>query len=54
MAGICQFGEIFHSAEIGSNLPKIGYGIAAVRLAFGGIQQRHQVQIVDAALSKIG
>ena len=46
--------QILHGAQLRLYTAEIGHSIAAVAAVFGTFQQGHQVQIVHAALRKIG
>ena len=41
--------KILHSAQLGLDLMKIRYGVAAVAAILGALEQRHQMDIVDPA-----
>ena len=45
--------QIVHGAQLGLHLAEIADGIAAVAAALGALQQRHQMQVVDAAVGNI-
>ena len=53
MALAGEMGQILDGAQILPHLAEIGYGIAAVGLALGHVQERHQVDGVDAALLEV-
>ena len=53
VAIICERGKVFHSAKLRLDLPKIGNGISTVTSPFRALKQRHQMQIIHAALLDI-
>ena len=53
VAVLRQRPQVVHRAKVGLHLPEIADGIATVAAALGAFQQRHQVQIVDAAVGDI-
>ena len=53
VAFVAQGRQILHGAQLGLHLAEIGNSIAAVASVLGAFQQRHQVEIVDAAFTDI-
>ena len=53
VAFVAQGRQILHGAQLGLDLAEVGNGIAAVASVLGALQQRHQVEIVDAAFLDI-
>ena len=50
MAVLRQGGQIGHGAQLRLDLAEVRHGVAAVAAALGALQQRHQVQVVHAAV----
>ena len=50
VAVVRQLSQVFHSTQFGLNLAEVRDSVAAVAAVLGALQQRHQVQVVDAAL----
>lgn len=53
VAGLGQILKIVHRAKFRLYLAEVGNGITAVRTAFGSLQKRHQMYIVDTALLQV-
>ena len=53
-AGVGQVLQVLHGAQFRLHRAEIRHGVAAVAAALGALQQRHQVQVVDAALLDVG
>ena len=53
VAFVTQGRQILHGAQLRLDFAEVGNGIAAVASVLGALQQRHQVEIVDAAFLDI-
>ena len=45
--------QILHRTQLGLHLPEIAHGVAAVAAALGAFQQRHQMEVIHAAVGDI-
>jgi hypothetical protein len=53
-AEVCgEVGELLHRPEARIHLPIARHGVAAVVVAVGGVEQRHEVQIGQAELAEV-